>query len=129
MNKEQREEIVERLETAETYIVVTGDNNTAFFAAYGDKNDVANLFLNAIAEFVNGTRVKPRSIDNKQTICNLLLKTLQATDNARDLVSLDYDEEEETVTATFRGGGTREINVRMDSGTAMIRDIMKHLGC
>lgn len=26
-------------------------------------------------------------------------------------------------------GGTKKINVSMDSGTAMIRDIVNHLGC
>ena len=68
-------------------------------------------------------------MENKQKICNLLLKTLQATDNARDLVSLTYSADEEVVTALFESGGKRVINVNMDSGTAMIRDIMNHLGC
>lgn len=68
-------------------------------------------------------------MENKRMICALLLKTLRATDNARDLVSLTYDAEEETVTALFASGGTRAINVHMGSGTAMIRDIMNHLGC
>lgn len=68
-------------------------------------------------------------MENKRMICNLLLKTLRATDNARDLVSLTYDAETETVTALFESGGKRVINVHMDSGTAMIRDIMENLGC
>ena len=68
-------------------------------------------------------------MENKRTICSLLLKTLQATDNAHDLVSLEYNAERESVTAIFASGGTRDINVAMDSGTAMIRDIMNHLGC
>lgn len=70
--------------------------------------------------------------ENKQSICDLLLVTLQATRNASDLVSLEYFEDEkgnETVVATFESGGKRVINVSMDSGTAMIRDIMKGLGC
>lgn len=68
-------------------------------------------------------------MENKRTICALLMKTLQATDNARDLVSLTYDADEETVTALFESGGKRVINVDMDSGTAMIRDVMENLGC
>lgn len=68
-------------------------------------------------------------MENKRMICNLLLKTLRATDNARDLVSLTYDAETETVTALFESGGKRVVNVAMDSGTAMIRDIMENLGC
>ena len=68
-------------------------------------------------------------MEDKQKICDLLLKTLQATDNARDLVSLTYDAETETVTALFESGGKRVINVAMDSGTAMIRDVMENLGC
>ena len=68
-------------------------------------------------------------MENKQRICDLLLKTLRATDNAHDLVSLTYDDYEETVTARFTSGGKRVINVVMDSGTAMIRDVMANLGC
>lgn len=67
--------------------------------------------------------------ENKHEIIALLLKTLQATRNAEDLVSLEYDEESEVVTALFRSGGKRRISVAMDSGTAMIRDIMRDLGC
>lgn len=68
-------------------------------------------------------------MEDKQKICDLLLKTCQATYSAHDLVSLEYDAEREIVTATFASGGTRDINVAMDSGTAMIRDVMNHLGC
>ena len=68
-------------------------------------------------------------MENKRTICALLLKTLRATDNAHDLVSLTYSADEEVVTALFESGGKRVINVSMDSGTAMIRDVMVNLGC
>ncbi len=67
-------------------------------------------------------------MENKQLICDLLLKALQATDNARDLILLEYDANTEHVIAIFMGG-RRIINVNMDSGTAMIRDIVNHLGC
>ena len=67
--------------------------------------------------------------ENKQIICDLLLKTCQATRGAADLVTFEFDKETEIVTATFASGGQRRINVACDSGTAMIRDIMKNLGC
>jgi len=68
-------------------------------------------------------------MENKQKICDLLLAALQATYSASDLVSLTFDAEAEIVTATFASGGKRRINVAMDSGTAMIRDIANHIGC
>lgn len=68
-------------------------------------------------------------MENKQKICDLLLLTLQATHNAADVINIIYDGESEVVTVTFLSGGKRYINVAMDSGTAMIRDIMKNLEC
>lgn len=67
--------------------------------------------------------------ENKQLILDHLLKALQNTRDAYDLVSLTYNNELEEVTAVFESGGRRTINVRMDSGTAMIRDVMSNLGC
>lgn len=67
--------------------------------------------------------------ENKQKICDLLLVTLQATSNAEDVVAIVYDDSTEKVQVTFASGGIRIINVAMDSGTAMIRDIMNNLGC
>jgi hypothetical protein len=67
-------------------------------------------------------------MENKQLICDLLLKACQATYHAADLVSFDYDAETEVVTATFENGYKRYANVAMDSGVAMIRDIMRNLG-
>ena len=55
--------------------------------------------------------------------------TLQATSNAEDVVAIVYDDSTEKVQVTFASGGNRTINVAMDSGTAMIRDIMNNLGC
>lgn len=69
--------------------------------------------------------------ENKQEICRLLLATLQATRGAGDLIALAYEKDpngyDEIVTAVFKDGGRTEINVSMDSGTAMIRDIMRAL--
>lgn len=123
------EKIVKALEEAEGYVVIAEGKDKVNFFVNGNKDDIGSLLLSAVTKFVN--EVSERNIipGNKRTICNLLLKTLRATDNARDIVSLTYDAETETVTALFESGGTRVINVNMDSGTAMIRDIMKNLGC
>ena len=136
MEKESAREMVEVLEKrvkalgeAESYVVIAEGKDKVNFFANGNKDNICSLLLSAVTKFVN--EVSERNIipGNKRTICNLLLKTLRATDNAQDLVSLTYDEETETVTALFASGGARVINVHMDSGTAMIRDIMNHLGC
>ena len=66
--------------------------------------------------------------ENKQLICDLLLLVLKATYHAADIVSLDYDAEEEIVTIAYKNGYKRYANVAMDSGVAMIRDIMRNIG-
>lgn len=67
-------------------------------------------------------------MEDKQKICDLLAEALRATRNAWDVESLTYDKDKEIVEVRFLGGN-RRINVAMDSGTAMIRDIVNHLGC
>ena len=64
--------------------------------------------------------------EDKQLICDLLLQALQRTSALYDLLALEYDPSSETVTATFPAG-RKIVNVNMDSGVAMIRDIMKHI--
>lgn len=66
--------------------------------------------------------------ENKQLICDYLTLALQETRGAHDLVSLNYDTEKEVVIGTFTGGGKKICNVALDSGCAMIRDVMKQLG-
>lgn len=66
--------------------------------------------------------------EDKEEICSLLCKALQKTLGASDLLSLEFDPESEFVTAIFEDG-KRKINVACNSGTAMIRDIVNHLGC
>lgn len=65
-------------------------------------------------------------MENKQRILDLLLPALQATRNFDDLEDLEYDAENETVIATFKGG-IRRANVAMDSGTAMIQDVISQI--
>lgn len=66
-------------------------------------------------------------MEDKQKICDLLLPTLQATRNLYDLKSLEFDPELEMVYATFTSGYMKRANVAMDSGTAMIRDIIAQI--
>lgn len=63
--------------------------------------------------------------EDKQKILDLLLPSLQATRNLHDLIGLDYDEESETVIATFNNGYQKRVNVAIDSGTAMICDVIR----
>lgn len=65
--------------------------------------------------------------EDKQEICNLLAQTLRATRNHHDLVELKYEyrgPDNELVTIIWEHG-KQQVNVSMDSGTAMIRDIMR----
>lgn len=67
-------------------------------------------------------------MEDKATICDLLSVTLQATRNQQDLRSIQYVKKpngDELAVLTWDGGGQRQVNVTADSGTAMIRDIMK----
>lgn len=56
------------------------------------------------------------------------METLKLTRQLYDLIDLDYIEGKELVVAHFEGGGKKEINVAMDSGIAMIRDIIRAIG-
>lgn len=66
--------------------------------------------------------------EDKQAICTALFLTLRRTYEYKDLVGLDYEDEEQIVTARFEFGREKRINVNMDSGSAMIRDIVNNLG-
>lgn len=67
----------------------------------------------------------------KEEICDSLCETLRKTRKYSDLVSLVYQEffenDDEIVTATFTNGSKKVIDVTMDSGYAMIRDIIENL--
>lgn len=65
--------------------------------------------------------------EDKQKICDLLLPALQATRSLYDLQELEYSEGRELVYAKFESGYQKVVNVAMDSGTAMIRDIVKQI--
>lgn len=65
--------------------------------------------------------------EDKQNILDLLLPALQATHNLHDLEALEFDEGRELVYAKFASGNQKIANVAMDSGTSMIRDVIKQI--
>lgn len=65
--------------------------------------------------------------EDKQRICSALTPVLRLTRNLYDLAYLHYDPETETVKATFLNRHTKMANVALDSGTAMIRDIIQQI--
>ena len=65
--------------------------------------------------------------EDKRRICSALAPVLRLTRNLYDLAYLHYDPETETVKATFLNGHTKTANVALDSGTAMIRDIIQQI--
>ena len=68
-------------------------------------------------------------MENYQAICNALCSTLRLTRQFDDLESLKHiqEGEERYAVAKFDGNYTKRIRVTMDSGIAMIKDIVNHL--
>lgn len=68
------------------------------------------------------------NMEDKKKIVKMLIPILQETDNLFDLVNLEYKKEnnKELVIATFKNG-KKIANVTMDSGTSLIRDIIKQI--
>lgn len=68
-------------------------------------------------------------MENYQVICDTLCSTLRLTRQFDDLVKLEHiqDGKERYVVARFDGNYTKRIRVTMDSGIAMIKDILRNL--
>lgn len=70
-------------------------------------------------------------MEDKQKILDLLLQTLQATRRYSGMKSIEYikDEEDDYAEAVIEleDGHKIPVNVSMDSGLAMIRDVIRHL--
>ena len=70
-------------------------------------------------------------MENKQEICNELCKVLQMTRAGADIVRLIYCrqglEYPESVIVQYKNGYSKAINVHMDSGCAMVKDIMEYV--
>lgn len=67
-------------------------------------------------------------MENKQLICDLLTETLKATRDQADLERIRYEEigpDDQQVVLDYKNGGHRSVNVSLDSGIAMIRDILR----
>lgn len=65
-------------------------------------------------------------MEDKQKILDLLLPALQATRGQHDLQELHYHAETESVMVVYEHGAF-PVNVAMDSGIAMIRDVLRAL--
>ena len=68
-------------------------------------------------------------MEDKQKICRLLFEALKATRNQSDLREIVYSRENddrEAVTLVYKRG-KMVVNVSMDSGIAMIKDILRAL--
>lgn len=66
-------------------------------------------------------------MENKQEICNLLLKTLKATRYGSDIAEINYYDEGnygEKAIISYSNGYEIIANVTADSGIAMIEDII-----
>lgn len=63
-------------------------------------------------------------MEDKQKILDLLLPALQATDDQHDLLELNYDQSVEAVFVVYEHGAY-PVNVNMDSGISMIRDVLR----
>ena len=67
-------------------------------------------------------------MESKTVITKNLYELLVLTDMYHnELVSLEYIHEREVVIAKFHSGAQKTINVNMDSGIALIKDVVKHL--
>lgn len=62
--------------------------------------------------------------EDKQAILDKLVECLALMRDQHDLMSLTYNKDNETVEVTWIGG-SKLVNVAMDSGIAMVRDVLK----
>ena len=65
--------------------------------------------------------------EKKQAICDALAETLKLTHNCKDIIRIEYNSNTECALICCKGADPIPVNVACDSGTAMIRDIMRRL--
>lgn len=69
--------------------------------------------------------------EDKRKICSLLLPVIQATFAGRDVVDLEYCDNEFTddasVRIAFASGRKKKVDVTCDSGMSMVLDILRWL--
>lgn len=74
------------------------------------------------------TYIPKTKTNSKQVILDLLAEAIKATSAGDDLVALRFDPVTEIVHADFQNAyDARQINVAMDSGWTMIKDVVNHL--
>lgn len=66
-------------------------------------------------------------MEDKQKILDLQLPALQATDDLKNLKTLEYDPDLGIVIATFGNGSRKGINAARGSGLSMIRNLLRQL--
>ena len=83
-----------------------------------------------IKKTTTGSR-KERDTEDKRKICSLLLPVIQATRAGEGIVNLEYFINESTamefVKITYDYGYAQCVNVTLDSGAAMVLDVIKRL--
>ena len=68
--------------------------------------------------------------EDKQAICDALCRALQLTVAGNDLISIEYKVHgpwTQRAILHFMGGSSQEVNVSMDGGILMIRDILRSM--
>lgn len=63
--------------------------------------------------------------ENKVQICAQLTETLKLTRQFSDLEGIALENNEGTAVVHWKGGFESRVNITCDSGSAMIRDILK----
>ena len=70
---------------------------------------------------------RERFFEDKQMICYLLTDALKATRDQHDLKKIVYNRrgQDDEIVSIIYENGSKNVNVSMDSGIAMIRDILR----
>ena len=68
-------------------------------------------------------------MEDKARITKKLCELLRLTSQYYDIADMTYEHEgtKELVRVEFQGGGHTDINVALDSGSALIRDVLRGL--
>lgn len=132
---EDRDRVAEILETDMNAIAVDGYKDCPF-TADGKGSDVRMMEAHIRGRYEDKACMLADMLhdlasdfddENRQEICKNLLPVLRMTRGLYDLLNLTFDPETELVTATFLSGGTKKANVALDSGVAMICDIIRQI--
>lgn len=65
--------------------------------------------------------------ENKQEILDLLVRAVRKTYAGADIEEMIYYEDTEEVIVVYNHGYRKSVNVALDSGIAMIRDVLKQI--